>query len=205
MIASPELAVGDCLGVTVDVAAWDAVRAPVDLSVACMFALEPVGAMLAGGLLHLDEALGQTLTRLRAEGTFAAETMQTLLIRQPPATLAGKALLVVGLGQPQAWSPGVMAQAVGKTVAVAAALDAASVAFAPSIQDAGLAAPVLRPFDQAMVDGLVAGLTLAARLEALEMAAPIALRRWTFDANAGHAVQVAAAFRQALAAQPPRP
>lgn len=202
MTDSSELLVGDCLGVAVDVAAWDAVRAPVDLSVACMFTHEPAGAILTGGLAHLDQALAGSLTRLRAEGTFSAEARATLLLAPPPGTLAGQTLLVVGLGAPQAWRPSVMAQATRAVVAIAGALDASSVAFAPSIKDAGLTAPVLQDFDQAMIDGLVSGLTLAARLTDLGLGKPIALRRWTFDANAAHIAQVATAFRTALFAHP---
>ena len=92
--------IGIAHGVTFDVVAWGPAMAEVDLSIACMFEHEVDGAPIAGGLLALDQALGGQLTRLRAGGAFRAQPMETLLITTPPAGMAPRAVLVIGLGDP---------------------------------------------------------------------------------------------------------
>jgi hypothetical protein len=191
--------VGQHLGVEIDVGVWNAVSAPVDLSVACMFSHERGGAALTGGLLHLDQALGSSLIQLRAETAFRAEAMDTLLIRRPPSPVQAKTLMIIGLGDPDAWRAELMVRAVASILVMSAALRAASVALAPSLLDAGLQAGTLGDVGGAMMDGLVSGLTSARRLATLGLDEPLALRRWTFDANGGHAAVVATTFSRALA------
>ena len=62
--------IGRYRGVMLAVGMVDAVRAEVDLSVACLFTHQIDEQPLAGGLANLDQALGCKLTQLRAEGTF---------------------------------------------------------------------------------------------------------------------------------------
>lgn len=78
--APVRLPIGAAGGVVFDVVAWGPAHADVDFSVACMFEHEADGAAISGGLLALDQALGGHLTRMRADGAFLAQPMETLLI-----------------------------------------------------------------------------------------------------------------------------
>ncbi|HEX8478003.1 MAG TPA: hypothetical protein VF663_06695, partial [Telluria sp.] len=88
------LPVGTRDGVDFDVVAWGPAHAAVDISVACMFTHEMGNAGMAGGLLALDQALGGALARLRLQGAFRAEPLETLLVTTPPNGIAARAVLV---------------------------------------------------------------------------------------------------------------
>jgi hypothetical protein len=131
------LPIGHVDGVDFDVVAWGPAQADVDFSVACMFEHELDGAPIAGGLLGLDTALGGKLTALRASGDFLAQPMETLLISLPPATLPARAVLVIGLGQPETLDSDRMRRATRVAMREAIRHGARSMAFAPSVLDGG--------------------------------------------------------------------
>jgi hypothetical protein len=180
--------IGNLQGVAIEVAGWDGVGADVDLSCACMFTHEMPGKVMAGGLLHLDAALGGALSNLRAEGAFSAQVGTTIVFDRPPATVRPQALLVLGLGAPEAWTPLVMGHAVELAFEFAA--------FAPSLLDAGL-----EPNEgaaSAMLGGLVSALDRARRLIDLNLASPLTLKTWTFDAGIAHLDGAETAFGTAF-------
>lgn len=111
--------VGTYADVDVLTAAWDGAAAAVDLSCACMFAREAHGALATGGLAHLDAALGGRLASARAAGLFQAARGETLLIDRPPTTVNAGAILVIGLGDPDEWSTGLVGDAVAVAYAAA--------------------------------------------------------------------------------------
>jgi hypothetical protein len=82
-----------------EIVSWAPSEADVDLSIACMFEREMPGAHLAGGLLQLDEALGGALTRLREEGYFRAQEMETFLVQTPPQLVRARRVLLNRSGQ----------------------------------------------------------------------------------------------------------
>jgi hypothetical protein len=91
---SPERRFGDA----------QALRRRTDAAVPCrLHEREKVSDVVlpAGGLLHLDQALGGTLTSLRRSGHFRADAMETLLLDRPPATIHARSVLVIGLGDPE--------------------------------------------------------------------------------------------------------
>ena len=107
-------AVGTYRGVVIELVTVDATGADVDLSCACMFTHEINQQPLAGGLRNLDAALGGQLSQLRRDGGFTALPLETLLIDQPPATAQSPAILVIGMGAPEAWTPAASAAAVAR-------------------------------------------------------------------------------------------
>jgi hypothetical protein len=188
--------IGTWHGVAFEVAVWDAVAAEVELSAACLFEHEAVGALLKGGAKHLDDALGNALSSLRTSGHFRAKAGQSLLLDRPPTGIAGRAVLILGLGDPAVWTPAVSGSAVALTLQCAIARKAASAAFAPSLLDAG-------------VDGGHAGAALlpaaAAAIEAaheaasMSLAEPLVLQRFAFDAGPAHLETALHHFRNAFA------
>jgi hypothetical protein len=191
--------VGTLHGVAIEVAAWDGSAAEVDLSCACMFTEELGGGPPVGGLAHLDAALGGALVRLRAERVFAAEIGETLLLDQPPPSVAARALLILGMGTPVGWHAQGLTAAVQRAVTTALGLRVASAALAPSMLDSGLGPDQTEGAPAAMVAGLAAALDAHARLRAIGFAGDAALRRWTFDVGAARFSGAVAAFGAALA------
>ncbi len=190
--------VGNRHGISIEVAAWDGAMADVDLSCACMFSHELEQDGLRGGLGHLDALLGGQLVQLRRDGLFRAEQGGMILIDRPPAAIAARAVLIIGMGDPEHWSPASMAQAIGTAVSAAHLRGAASAAFAPSLLDSGLDPSRVGGVAEQMAGALVQALDRDARLQAagLRQAGPLA--RWIFDVGESHFEATVEQFRVAL-------
>jgi hypothetical protein len=202
MTATPStpsrLPIGSAEGVAFDVVAWGPVHADVDFSVACMFEHEVDGAAIAGGLLQLNEALGNELTRLRSEGLFRAQSMETLLITQPSASIKARAVLVVGLGDPSTLDGDRLRQATQLAMREAIRYGARSMAFAPSVLDGGHTDDAALRMQEVMLAGMLNGLRTELALAAAGLTRRPLLQQCTFDVGAprleGAAESFAAAF-----------
>lgn len=177
-------------------AVWDAVAAEVELSAACLFEHEAAGTMLKGGAKHLDDALGNALSSLHTSGRFPAKAGQSLLLDRPPPGIAGRALLVLGLGDPAAWTPVVSASAVALTLQCAIARKAANAAFAPSLLDAGVDGG---HGGAALLPAAAAAIEAAHEAASMGLAEPLVLQRFIFDAGPAHLENALHRFRNALA------
>lgn len=191
-------AVGTVVGVAIEVAAWDAVGADVELSCAGMFASE-AGASLQGGLAHLDAALTGKLVGLRREGHFTGRLGECLLVSIPSSAVRAPALLVVGLGEPEGWSSASLREAVRAAAGFALALGVRSAAFAPGMLDSGIAPESAAGAPGHMVDGLAKALESRHRLVALGLAGEPALLRWVFDVGAARLASATGEFRARVA------
>jgi hypothetical protein len=194
------LPIGSADGVVFDVVAWGPAQADVDISVACMFEHEMDGAGMAGGLLALDRALGGALTHLRAVGAFRAQPMETLLLTTPPPAVPARALLVVGLGDPALLDGDVLRRATRVAMREAIRHGARSMAFAPSVLDAGHTDNAALDMQMVMLDGMLGALRAERMLAAAGLARAPALRQCSFDVGAPRANAAAQAFAAAFAA-----
>jgi hypothetical protein len=197
--STPErLPIGSAEGVAFDVVAWGPAHAEVDFSVACMFEHEVDGADIAGGLLQLNEALGNELTRLRSDGLFRAQSMETLLITKPPASIKARAVLVIGLGDPSTLDGDRLRQATQLAMREAIRYGARSMAFAPSVLDGGHTNNAALRMQEVMLAGMLNGLRTELALAAAGLTQRPALQQCTFDVGAprleGAAESFAAAF-----------
>ncbi|WP_233523573.1 M17 family peptidase N-terminal domain-containing protein [Dyella solisilvae] len=188
---------GSWQGVTLDIAAWDAVAADVDLSFACMFTHELDGEP-RGGLLHLNQALSGRLVQLRDEGVFLGAPMETLLISKPPTTFAARAVMVIGMGVPSQWATALTAQAVATAVRAATQLRVASAAFAPSLLDAGIAPNQTTNTASEMMKAVTLAIDAQVSLATNGLAPAPSLRRWVFDVGAAGFAAAAGEFRATL-------
>ena len=186
--------------VALDVAVWDAVGADVDLSCACMFTRE-IGRGPTGGLEHLDGVLAGALLSLRRDGIFRGELMDSLMLR-PGSKIRGRGLLMVGLGDPDAWTPAVMSRVTRYMVAEGNNRGIASAGIAPGLLDSGLAAKLAQDASEAMFEGVTAGVDASYRLAEIGLAPPPSLKSWTFGAGAAHAEEAAEYFRRRLSSKP---
>jgi len=193
--------IGSRHGVAIEVAAWDGAHAEVDLSCACMFVRETgMQQGPAGGLLHLDEAFDGALTGLRRDGHFRAGLLDTLLIACPPAGMAARAVLLIGLGDAAAWHVEVSGRAAGAALRAAVQLRARSAAFAPSVLDSGIDTGGSGDLPGAMMRALLAAIDAERRLVDLNLAPPLALTRWVFDVGAPRFTGAAERFQAAFIA-----
>jgi hypothetical protein len=197
--------IGVLHGVSITVAAWDGAMAAVDLSFACMFERELTDAGPAGGLRHLDDALGGALTELRRAGYFRASPMETLLLSRLPATIVARAVMVVGLGDPSTWLPARTAEAAASAIRTAIQHGVASVAFAPGLLDAGLMPSATGDVAGLMLKAVAGALSAQERIIATGLAPPHSLRQWVFDVGPAHMDAVTEHFQAALATLIPDP
>jgi len=199
-LAAPpvRLPIGAIDGVAFDVVAWGPAHADVDLSVACMFTHEMGPAGMAGGLLALNQALGGALVRLRSLGAFRAEPLETLLVTRPPAGVAARAVLVIGMGDPALLDGDLLRRATRVAMREAIRFGATSMAFAPSVLDAGHLDNAHLDMQTVMLDGMLGALRADIMLAEAGLAAPPALRQCTFDVGAPRAAAARAGFRDAF-------
>ena len=174
------LPIGTFDGVEFDVVAWGPAHADVDFSVACMFEHE-LGTGMTGGLLALDDALGGQLARLRAAGAFRAQAMETLLVTTPPPGVTASAVLVIGMGDPAALDGDVLRRACRVALREAVRFGARSMAFAPSVLDAGHTDNAALAMQDVMLDGALGALRAERMLAEAGLAHAPALRHCTFD------------------------
>jgi hypothetical protein len=192
------LPIGAHDGVEFDVVAWGPAHAAVDVSVACMFEHE-LGAGMAGGLLALDQALGGALSRLRAAGAFRAQPMETLLVTSPPPGITPRAVLVIGMGDPAALDGDVLRRACRVAMREAIRFGAVSMAFAPSVLDAGHTDNAALDMQTVMVDGMLGALRAEHMLAEAGLAPTSALRHCTFDVGTPRLQTAGRAFVEAFA------
>jgi hypothetical protein len=192
------LPIGAHDGVVFDVVAWGPAHADVDFSVACMFEHE-LGAGMAGGLLALDQALGGELSRLRAAGAFRAQPMETLLVTSPPPGVMPRAVLVIGMGDPAALDGDVLRRACRVAMREAIRFGAVSMAFAPSVLDAGHTDNAALDMQAVMLDGMLGALRAEHMLAEGGLAPTPALRHCTFDVGAPRLQTAGRAFVEAFA------
>lgn len=192
------LPIGAHDGVDFDVVAWGPAHADVDVSVACMFERE-LGPGMAGGLLALDQALGGHLSRLRAEGAFRAQPMETLLVTMPPPGVVARAVLVIGMGDPALLDGETLRRACRVAMREAIRRGAVSMAFAPSVLDAGHTDNAPLHMQDVMLDGMLGALRAEHMLAEAGLAAAPALRHCTFDVGAPRLQAAGQAFLEAFA------
>ena len=191
------LPIGTFDGVEFDVVAWGPAHADVDFSVACMFEHE-LGTGMTGGLLALDDALGGQLARLRAAGAFGAQAMETLLVTTPPPGVTASAVLVIGMGDPAALDGDVLRRACRVALREAVRFGAVSMAFAPSVLDAGHTDNAALAMQDVMLDGALGALRAERMLAEAGLAHAPALRHCTFDVGAPRLQAAGRAFAAAF-------
>ncbi len=93
------------------------------------------------GLVHLDEALKGQLTELRKTGQFKGRANETLLLTPATGTLGAKKLLLIGLGDRNAFKPEIMKTVGSIATREALRLGVDAFAFASDLKDAGIDSP----------------------------------------------------------------
>jgi hypothetical protein len=185
-------------GIEFETVSWAPSEADVDFSIACMFEREMPGVHLVGGLMQLDEALGGALSRMRDEGYFRAQEMETLLVQTPSPPVRARRVLLVGLGNPLTLSSAIFERALRVAVREAFRLGATTAAFAPNLLDAGVTNVASLQVEAAMVRGASSALLAEYRLSELGFASPPVMRRWSFDVGPAHFESATASFTRAF-------
>jgi hypothetical protein len=167
--------IGSWRGTRIEVVGDHVANMPVTLCIAGMFAREAEGVTITGGLLHLDDALGGAVRRMRSDGIFEGRRGETMVLSAPPLPVRAGAILMIGLGDPADWTPEIMRSIVAVATQRAMQLAVSSVAFAPSLYDSGLRGRITVGAEAAMLTGL------CGELESARATPP---ERWAFCAHA---------------------
>jgi hypothetical protein len=93
------------------------------------------------GLVHLDKALNGLITEIRRTGKFSGHALETILIIPPKGTISASRLLLIGLGDRNAFNPDLMKEVGVVSMREALRQGVSHYAFASDIKDAGIASP----------------------------------------------------------------
>lgn len=135
----------------------------------------------------------------RAAGAFRAQPMETLLVTTPPPGLAPRAVLVIGMGDPGALDGELLRRATRVALREAVRFGAGSMAFAPSVLDAGHTDNAALDMQVVMLDGLLGALRAEHMLAEAGLAGAPALRQCSFDVGAPRLQAAGQAFARAFA------
>ena len=119
------------------------------LQIACVFEYTegdifnspPALPEAVNGMVHLDKSLNGLITDLRKSGKFEGHSLETLLITPPSGTIGAKKLLLIGLGDRNKFTPGLMQQVATVGMEEALRLGVTEYAFASDLKDAGIDSP----------------------------------------------------------------
>src|SRR6516162_8426544 len=158
--------------------------ADVPMQVVCYFKYTPEGAKRMGGApVELDKRLGGVIGSLRERGEFGGDQLETILITPPKDSIKAKALLLVGLGDEDALSLGLM-EAVGRvSLREAVRLGVSRVAFAPLIRDQGNTKIGTGEVERAVVRGMLLAYDTEKRLQKEGLAKAYTLDQWNVEAG----------------------
>lgn len=119
-----------------------------DLQIACVFEYTegdifnpPALPKDLNGMVHLDEALKGIITDVRKSGKFKGHALETLLITPPKGILASKKLLLIGLGDRNAFNADLMKEVGSVAMREALKLQVTTASFASDLKDAGIDSP----------------------------------------------------------------
>lgn len=189
--------IGEYKGIKIDLVTWDGTMADAELSCACMFMHEVNEAQPQGGLAHLNQALNGELLVLREQGWFTGKISETLLINRHQHTIRAPQLLIIGMGNPEEWTPEVSGLAVATAFRTGNQLGARSVAIAPSILDTGITPQT--EFNTAMLQSLKHAIDTHTHLHELGLAQQMSVKHWIFDTGIANFDQKIAHFHETFA------
>jgi hypothetical protein len=119
------------------------------LQVACVFEYTegdiynspPALPAASNGMVHLDQALNGLITEIRRTGQFSGHALETLLIIPPKGAISAQKLLLIGLGDRNAFNPDNMKAVGAVSMREALRLGVKHYAIAADIKDAGISSP----------------------------------------------------------------
>ncbi|MAW98786.1 MAG: hypothetical protein CMN72_03885 [Sphingomonas sp.] len=171
--------IGHWHGIEFDVDTRSPLEFPAEFCVIGLFTQQANGRPLSGALHLLDRALTGALEAVRSDGLFHAKEGDTMLLSSLPATIAARAVLLIGLGDADAWTPSVTGVAAAVAMREALRLGMASVFFAPLLQDSGIG-PERTAGTAATI---FANVLRVLKMHEQDRQEGFSLRRWTFSAG----------------------
>lgn len=161
--------------VTFEVVTGSFVTIPAELCIVGLFTRQVAIAFTGGALADLEVALNGVLAALRKDGLYTGELGDKMLLSSLPAPMTARAILLVGLGEPDLWSPRIAESVSFVAMLEALRLGVESAVFAPCLQDSGLDSSA----SMGTSAGMLAGSRKALKSLSLNSSSP-ALRRWMF-------------------------
>jgi len=183
------LAIGQCCDVELEMVAGDLSTIEADLAIVGVHSPEPIDAAITDGFEGLNKAMHGAIVRLRSDGIFTGTSGETLFLSSPPAPIAAKGVLLLGLGPTGKSVASRTRRAIRSAANQAARLSGTHAAFAPARLKTGSARFNAAASTRAILCGVID--VLAAQ--------PGKLRRWSFVAPPAEAEALANDFRMAFA------
>lgn len=154
-----------------------------DLQIICILQHDPAGDKFIDAMKDFDNKLGGLLSALRKHSEFPGEPGETLLFTPPPNSIPAKQVLLIGVGKEADLTLDRL-QLVGRIAArQAVQLNAAHVAFAPTLRDQGSTRIDVAKGDAAVVEQFLLAYDTQKRLQA-EGLSPISnLADFTIEAG----------------------
>ncbi len=171
---SPKL-VGLFDDVSFEVQAGNFVTIAAELCIVGLFTRQAAAMYSGGALSDLETALNGALSALRKNKLYRGELGDKLLLSSPPPPLAARAILLLGLGEPDAWNSGVAEKAAAIGMLEALHLGVKSAVFAPCLKECGLESTA----SAGSAERALAGARKALKSVSANAPRP-ALRRWIF-------------------------
>jgi hypothetical protein len=176
----------------------DAVVPWVDIAIHCMFARERGDAQPSGRVYEVDRALGGALVRLRGDGFFGGAVGEVLTLSSVPAQIGASKLVVIGLGEPDHWTPAVMAEASARAMVEVLRAGVASASFTPCFADwIGDRDAVELAYGQIGI-GAVRALEDALASDGAARGVGALLERWIFDLKGAEPLEAVSAVSAAF-------
>jgi hypothetical protein len=201
--------VGKSEGLAIEVKVQGPSAQVTPLQVACVFEYvegdifnPPALPAAVNGMMHLDQALHGLVTDLRERRRFAGHALETLLITPPKGTIPAGRLLLIGLGDRNQFTPGLMARVGVVAMREALRLRVESYSFASDLKDAGISSPT-RAVAEAVLGGTLEARNTQIYLSTKGAGAKPSVRQFTLLAGPAFFADTSDAARKFLAAQPP--
>jgi hypothetical protein len=170
-----------------------------ELQVICLFRSDPVN-VLHGSLTEMNEKLKGLLVRIRTPQLFRGDLGETLLLAPGSGTILAKKLLVIGLGDSQAFTPDRM-ELIGSIVyREASRLGIRRPCFAPTVLDGGVTKFTTGQTAEQVIHGFLRAQATESALTSAGDAAGVTIQDLTYLAGPQYASTTRDGIEKALAA-----
>jgi hypothetical protein len=170
------------------------------LQAACFFEHQASGDLLSGGTETFNEKIGGLIKKLRDNGDFKGNELETLVILPPLATVPAKKILLIGLGDPMTFSAERMKKVGSVAVREAFKAGVDKLSFSPNVTDAGAKTVPVQEFDQKFIEGVLEAYKIQKELNKQKLVPDVTLTEFTLEAGELNVPSAAKAVEAAIKA-----
>ena len=178
------------------------VQSPADtdteLQIICLFRSEPSNT-LHGSLLEINQKLKGLLDQIRKPTLFRGDLGETLLLAPPAGSMGAKAVLIIGLGDSQTFTPERMEMIGSIAYRESSRLGVSHPFFAPTVIDGGVTGFATGQVSERIMTGILRAARTKKILMDLGASEGPVIQELTFLAGAQHAADTQQGIEKAIA------